>query len=149
MVWVYEGYLVLSLSFLLWLRRPPRSTRTDTLFPYTTLFRSRAALLDRPGSALRLMLAHAVAGSSLWAIRPEPQTARHDEVAQSLAASRGEAIFSERRRAVLALLRAAPDEAHLLGGHDAPDLVTLFHRMLDLPDAAPLAIVAKIGRAHA
>src|SRR3546814_14752338 len=23
------------------LRRPPRSTRTDTLFPYTTLFRSR------------------------------------------------------------------------------------------------------------
>src|SRR3546814_13981044 len=26
------------------LRRPPRSTRTDTLFPYTTLFRSR---LDR------------------------------------------------------------------------------------------------------
>src|SRR3546814_3362980 len=28
------------------LRRPPRSTRTDTLFPYTTLFRSR----DPPGS---------------------------------------------------------------------------------------------------
>src|SRR3546814_11416557 len=25
-------------------RRPPRSTRTDTLFPYTTLFRSRAVL---------------------------------------------------------------------------------------------------------
>src|SRR3546814_6978195 len=27
--------------FFLLLRRPPRSTRTDTLFPYTTLFRSR------------------------------------------------------------------------------------------------------------
>src|SRR3546814_1752098 len=27
-------------------RRPPRSTRTDTLFPYTTLFRSRDHLLD-------------------------------------------------------------------------------------------------------
>src|SRR3546814_18899331 len=26
------------------IRRPPRSTRTDTLFPYTTLFRSRARL---------------------------------------------------------------------------------------------------------
>src|SRR3546814_8299470 len=25
------------------IRRPPRSTRTDTLFPYTTLFRSRVA----------------------------------------------------------------------------------------------------------
>src|SRR3546814_10984295 len=27
------------------IRRPPRSTRTDTLFPYTTLFRSPAALV--------------------------------------------------------------------------------------------------------
>src|SRR3546814_991068 len=27
--------------FFLMIRRPPRSTRTDTLFPYTTLFRSR------------------------------------------------------------------------------------------------------------
>src|SRR3546814_12587809 len=27
--------------FVLMIRRPPRSTRTDTLFPYTTLFRSR------------------------------------------------------------------------------------------------------------
>src|SRR3546814_16866807 len=27
--------------FFLRIRRPPRSTRTDTLFPYTTLFRSR------------------------------------------------------------------------------------------------------------
>src|SRR3546814_10836843 len=30
------------------IRRPPRSTRTDTLFPYTTLFRSRlSAAIDR------------------------------------------------------------------------------------------------------
>src|SRR3546814_2040375 len=30
--------------FLLMIRRQPRSTRTDTLFPYTTLFRSREPL---------------------------------------------------------------------------------------------------------
>src|SRR3546814_1921620 len=30
------------------IRRPPRSTRTDTLFPYTTLFRSEAHLPGRP-----------------------------------------------------------------------------------------------------
>src|SRR3546814_4429343 len=30
----------LFLFFFLMIRRPPRSTRTDTLFPYTTLFRS-------------------------------------------------------------------------------------------------------------
>src|SRR3546814_13280036 len=36
-------------------RRPPRSTRTDTLFPYTTLFRSTKALIkarERLASAL-------------------------------------------------------------------------------------------------
>src|SRR3546814_6156538 len=32
------------LFFVLMIRRPPRSTRTDTLFPYTTLFRSRLHL---------------------------------------------------------------------------------------------------------
>src|SRR3546814_19764971 len=30
--------------FFLMIRRPPRSTRTDTLFPYTTLFRSAGML---------------------------------------------------------------------------------------------------------
>src|SRR3546814_19735558 len=30
----------MCLFFFLMIRRPPRSTRTDTLFPYTTLFRS-------------------------------------------------------------------------------------------------------------
>src|SRR3546814_7407214 len=29
------------------IRRPPRSTRTDTLFPYTTLFRSRLGQVQR------------------------------------------------------------------------------------------------------
>src|SRR3546814_13093109 len=32
--------VVSALFFFLMRRRPPRSTRTDTLFPYTTLFRS-------------------------------------------------------------------------------------------------------------
>src|SRR3546814_11064314 len=38
------------LVFFLMIRRPPRSTRTDTLFPYTTLFRSAefAAMKKRP-----------------------------------------------------------------------------------------------------
>src|SRR3546814_110246 len=40
------------------IRRPPRSTRTDTLFPYTTLFRSpherlRRAAGGEPGAGLR------------------------------------------------------------------------------------------------
>src|SRR3546814_17400947 len=35
------------LFFFLMIRRPPRSTRTDTLFPYTTLFRSDEVRKDR------------------------------------------------------------------------------------------------------
>src|SRR3546814_56786 len=40
------------LLFFLMIRRPPRSTRTDTLFPYTTLFRSDVAraLHPNPGT---------------------------------------------------------------------------------------------------
>src|SRR3546814_769134 len=35
------------------IRRPPRSTRTDTLFPYTTLFRAPPARSPAPGGAER------------------------------------------------------------------------------------------------
>src|SRR3546814_5065917 len=46
-----------SFIFFLMLRRPPRSTRTDTLFPYTTLFRS-CLLMDQALSPRRLRLRH-------------------------------------------------------------------------------------------
>src|SRR3546814_13221946 len=37
--------------FFLMIRRPPRSTRTDTLFPYTTLFRSPVTrAIEVPGA---------------------------------------------------------------------------------------------------
>src|SRR3546814_16198992 len=37
---MFSCSVVFFVFFFLMLRRPPRSTRTDTLFPYTTLFRS-------------------------------------------------------------------------------------------------------------
>src|SRR3546814_366386 len=37
---VDDAAVVHCVLFFLMIRRPPRSTRTDTLFPYTTLFRS-------------------------------------------------------------------------------------------------------------
>src|SRR3546814_5709049 len=45
------------------IRRPPRSTRTDTLFPYTTLFRSwsgRPGLPVKPGNDSRRCCARGV-----------------------------------------------------------------------------------------
>src|SRR3546814_21127342 len=61
------------------IRRPPRSTRTDTLFPYTTLFRSHAALRivhDRPGchgcvaSRTELELCRALVALAVHVSRP-------------------------------------------------------------------------------
>src|SRR3546814_15827772 len=43
--------------FSLMIRRPPRSTRTDTLFPYTTLFRSHRTSPTNLGMALLSTLA--------------------------------------------------------------------------------------------
>src|SRR3546814_21165890 len=44
--------------FFLMIRRPPRSTRTDTLFPYTTLFRSVALGEDAEAGIDRLLRLH-------------------------------------------------------------------------------------------
>src|SRR3546814_5607377 len=53
------------------LRRPPRSTRTDTLFPYTTLFRSALLRIAFPPSRIRLKTGHEPhrsvdAGTARW-----------------------------------------------------------------------------------
>src|SRR3546814_4546154 len=67
--------LLFDFFFFLMIRRPPRSTRTDTLFPYTTLFRSRARFEapahKGPGAGLLSM------GTFLWASKALPHPAAH------------------------------------------------------------------------
>src|SRR3546814_12580573 len=57
---MFVHWFISYLFFFLMIRRPPRSTRTDTLFPYTTLFRSLAegvgADLDCAGELLRRLV---------------------------------------------------------------------------------------------
>src|SRR3546814_1524795 len=53
------------------IRRPPRSTRTDTLFPYTTLFRSRPG--QPRGSRRRLRGARQARGSTQVVFRSPGQ----------------------------------------------------------------------------
>src|SRR3546814_20187605 len=50
LICVFFINLLFVCFFFLMIRRPPRSTRTDTLFPYTTLFRSGLPDDDRPGA---------------------------------------------------------------------------------------------------
>src|SRR3546814_16595830 len=102
------------------IRRPPRSTRTDTLFPYTTLFRSRAgivaalAAIGRDRRALRALqrrgrqlqpVEHAALGGRLlalayrrrfrrWALRGRPEAVEHASPRLPL----GRGLRSEARR---------------------------------------------------
>src|SRR3546814_7427646 len=72
--------------FLLMSRRPPRSTRTDTLFPYTTLFRSsgRGAMLELAGHrSSRSHDAHRM-GRKLVDVFPRPRSEGHTSELQSL-----------------------------------------------------------------
>src|SRR3546814_10362019 len=67
------------------IRLPPRSTRTDTLFPYTTLFRSQAIVPEPPKRAGRFSC-----------LRVEPQFVRpHREADGKQAALRSEEHTSE------------------------------------------------------
>src|SRR3546814_17854732 len=58
MVAYYSVRLLLFFFFFLRILRPPRSTRTDTLFPYTTLFRSLLRGRRRRYHAAGLYLRH-------------------------------------------------------------------------------------------
>src|SRR3546814_7836109 len=90
----YSTVAVVVFVFLM-IRRPPRSTRTDTLFPYTTLFRSPRRLPRRlhpaHGSAARRR--HRLAG------RPAVRHLRHPAAA------------------AVALSRRLPRQPLLLGAH--------------------------------
>ncbi len=126
--------------------KPKRPELTSTLQTYIDLHRhaaARAALTDHPGVALRLMVAHVVAGSPLWTVRREPQGCRDDKTRESVETCRGETVFDERRRAVLGVLGMDPERPTVTGGNgDDYTLVRLFLRLLDLPDAALSDVIA-------
>jgi len=130
-------------------RKPARPEVTSTMQTYLDLHRHaavRASLTGHPGVALRLMIAHVIAGSPLIRVSPEPQATRNEEVRDSLDNSKAEAAFDGRRRAVLALLGYDEDTPTVVGGRMAGigydgSLVTVFHRLLDLPDPAVMEVL--------
>src|SRR3546814_14136160 len=63
-----------SFFFFLMIRRPPRSTRTDTLFPYTTLFRSKGNVANKPGHTCHNCLRQSCLRSALSPWRSEEHT---------------------------------------------------------------------------
>src|SRR3546814_3966058 len=74
-------YSFVFVFFFLMIRRPPRSTRTDTLFPYTTLFRSPARSRDRNARrprGCRRAIARPAAAMTVRSA-PSPATRRSEE----------------------------------------------------------------------
>ena len=148
----YEGYVTSKEAKRLERGEPidtapkvPRPEVTSTMQTYIDLHRHaavRAALTRHPKVALRLMVAHAIVGSPLWTIKPEPQTARNDLVAESVETCRAETDFDTKRRAVLDLLGFSPEEPTVAGGNgDDFGLVGVFLRLLDVPDRAVMDVV--------
>ena len=128
--------------------KPVRPELTNSAQTYIELHRHAAvrhALLGQQGVALRLMVAHAIGGSALWQTRPDPQTARKDETAESLAKSMAEAALAKERKTVLKLL-GLPEYSQSVvrsNGDDAR-VVELFAALLKLPDDAVLRVLAVV-----
>jgi ParB family chromosome partitioning protein len=133
--------------------KPVRPEVTGPMQTYIDLHRHaavRAALLSRPKVALRLMVAHVIAGSHLWRVDPEPQEARNDATAESVETCRGETLFDAKRRTVLAALGFDPETPTVCKGRvegaEGDRLTAIFLRLLDLPDRVVMdAVTVLIG----
>src|SRR3546814_2021955 len=80
---IYYLYIatLLYFVFFLMIRRPPRSTRTDTLFPYTTLFRSMLAIESDPAMMRGTVRLETLTG---WIEHGRARSEEHTSELQSL-----------------------------------------------------------------
>lgn len=125
--------------------KPTRPEVSGPMQTYIDLHRhaaTRAALLDHPGVAMRLMVAHAVVGSPLWTVRAERQYTSNPATAESVETCAGEGAFDQRRCAVLALLGFDPERPTVAGGNGSDyDLTAVFVRLLALPDTSVSEVI--------
>src|SRR3546814_1731230 len=95
------------------IRRPPRSTRTDTLFPYTTLFRSLRVLSVRGEimASTRFQRLALLLGGATAIVMPAPLLAQDNQVYQFdiPAQALGDALRRVAAQAGLQLYAAADD----------------------------------------
>jgi ParB family chromosome partitioning protein len=129
--------------------RPQRPELTAALTNYADLHRHaavRVALLGAPAVALRLFAAHAIGGSSLISVRPDPRRAASDAVAESAETCVSETRFDEKRREALALLKLDPESPTLIQRSDFGGELTvgLFLRLLDLSDDQLLFLISLV-----
>ena len=125
-----------------------RPELTSTLTGYVDLHRHaavRAELASHPSVALRVMVAHAIAGSPLWKVEVQSQRTRNDAVNESIETCPAETAFDERRRAVIACLGFDPERATLTNTtHARSSIGPLVERLLELPDLVVMEVAAVV-----
>jgi len=85
------------------------------------------------------MVAHAIVGSSLFRVTPEPQRAHSDAIAESVETCSSETAFDAKRRVVLDLLGFDAEAPTVTGGYGGEyGVAGLFVQLLALPDEAVL-----------
>src|SRR5690606_32379424 len=95
-----------------------RPELTSTLRNYLDLHRHaavRARLVEHPGIALRLLIAHALTSPGHWTVHADSQRADSPAIAESVETSSSETLFDEKRRAVLALLELDAEAPNVVG----------------------------------
>lgn len=127
------------------IEKPVRPEITKAMQTYLELHRHalvRAELLKHPAIAMRLALAHMIAGSGLWMIRPEPQRAPKPEIGASVQNSVSQREFEKERAEILALLDMSTDRADLVRHNgDCYPASMLFMKLLALSDSVVLRIM--------
>src|SRR3546814_15000608 len=115
------------------IRRPPRSTRTDTLFPYTTLFRSEVLIVRtrKRGRGASVMAPLFFGGHVVRPTTGHHPYLRHSAAKRRRAGRRGHAFAVDDDRAGKAVDRGAigaeahPTRGDLRVGQDPRDVVEI------------------------
>lgn len=102
----------------------------------------RTELASHSGVALRVAVAQIICGSPLWTVRVADQGSRNPAISESIKTSAAETAFDERRRAILTVLGFDAESATVVQDRYGSDIVPLVHRLLDLPDAVVLEVMA-------
>ena len=122
-----------------------RPELTSAMRNYLTLHRHaavRVALQDKPVTALRLAVAHMIAGSALWQVKPEPQRATSTAIQRSLERSPAQARFAELGADIRALLGIEDEAGVVRQGWQGRNLADTFARLLELDEAQVMQVLA-------
>ncbi|WP_195819410.1 ParB/RepB/Spo0J family partition protein [Roseobacter sp. MH60115] len=104
----------------------------------------RGDLLKHSDTALRLIAAHMIAGSSLWAVKADPQKASKPEIAESLETNTAQQAFEDERQAIKTLL--GMEDMALLDKPDSyyarPCITVVFAKLVELDESDVLRVLS-------